>query len=235
MSLTYEQLQTRMEETPLKDRNIGHFCGFAVYGKDGCTQENCDRMHTCNLDFMREYLEDDKIKSVLCENDGHCTHFLCRFGHEFDHVILGHTHPDNKDEIIFTCNEEARNKARDDWAKVKQDAFNSELLDGSRKPKNKRERDLLARLRKRTVAKTPSNFPTLAGNVLASAASDAKPAMAGSFPMNANFGNYMALDCNARFNRLSYMFTHNPSSCGDPQIIAQIWELVCLQNQVINN
>jgi len=163
MSLTYTQLTTRMKEVPLKARNIGQFCGYLIY--DGkCGQKNCPRMHTLNLDYIRLYLDDDKVKSVLCEKGAHCTHFVCRFGHDYDHDILGHTDPENPEATIFENDEQYREDARRFWREAKQQAYNSELLNGDRKPKNKRDRQLLERLRKDLVSVNKDNFPNLPGS-----------------------------------------------------------------------
>ena len=160
---TYEELNAAMACTALKDRNIGQFCGFFIYGGE-CTTADCPRFHTQDLDKMRWYLGDPKVKSVLCEKGAHCQHFVCRFGHDYDHDILGHSDPENRNQTDFEYDEEHRDKARQYWREAKQYAYNQELLSGSRQPKNKREHALLTRLMKDQNANHQTDFPTLSTN-----------------------------------------------------------------------
>lgn len=160
---TYEELNAAMACTALKDRNIGQFCGFLIYGGE-CTTADCPRFHTQDLDKIRWYLGDPKVKSVLCEKGAHCQHFVCRFGHDYDHDILGHSDPENRNQTDFEYDEEHRDKARQYWREAKQYAYNQELLSGSRQPKNKREHALLTRLMKDQNANHQTDFPTLSTN-----------------------------------------------------------------------
>jgi len=129
-----------MQRTPLKKRNISHFCANYIY--NGSCTSPCNRMHTLNLDFIRYYLNDPNIKSVLCENGAHCKYFLCRFGHDFDHHILGRSSV-NPDHTVFKHDLDTRNHFRQLWREDKHTAFSQELISGQRKPKNANEQNII--------------------------------------------------------------------------------------------
>lgn len=126
--LTQDHLLQLMKKTPLNKRNIGHFCGFYIYDGE-C--KGCNRIHTLDLDFIRQYLQDDKVKSVDCDKGAHCLHFVCKYNHKYDQKIFN------------SRDENERNLARLEWKKDKQKAYNIELLNGSRKPKNKEDHDFI--------------------------------------------------------------------------------------------
>jgi hypothetical protein len=209
-------------------------------------------MHTLNLDFIREYLNDDKVKSVLCEKGAHCTHFVCRFGHDYDHDILGYSDPENPDQTIFEFDEDHRDTARKYWRDAKQDAYNIELLDGSRKPKNKRDHQLLDRLRTEAVAVNSNNFPTMQSELSivpihrSRASSDENDDTENDTEndmendtnvTNVNDSNNsynMVTQTNLQFNGIVQYFNSYPDRIQDP-VINQLFQIAIVQNQLINN
>lgn len=105
-------------------RSIHDFCAFHIYsGK--CEDRTCDRIHSSNLDYMRMYLGNDKIKSEYCERESDCKYFLCIFRHKYDHIILGTS--DSNNETMFHLPEEERNKAKNDWYKSKSIVKNKQI------------------------------------------------------------------------------------------------------------
>lgn len=257
MSLTYSQLNARMNEIPLKSRNIGQFCGFLIY--DGkCGQKNCDRMHTLNLDFIRLYLDDDKVKSVLCAKGAHCTHFVCRFGHDYDHDILGRSDPDDPDHTVFEHDEEHRETARRFWREAKQEAYNIELLSGDRQPKNKRDMLLLERLRNEVVSFNQENFPplpaspeplplplpipveitqpalTIAPLKRSMATGDVDHYQSDQDEEDYNAQANFAIDqANFHLTGIHQHFINDPSCLQNP-VVNQLYQIACSQNQLLN-
>lgn len=235
--LSHSDLITAMGKIPLKRRNIGQFCGYYIYDNE-CNNENCNRMHTQNLDDIRFYLEDPKVKSVLCEKGAHCKHFLCRFGHDFDYIIFGKNSDTPPCLTKFEYSTEDRNIARQNWRDAKHFAFSQELMDGSRKPKNKYEEDLLATLQEQTVSNNKENFPPLSSNINIEDEKDVgmiSTDIPVYNPVNTDDAYYEAVvDVNQKFNGIFSYFQNNPNYLNDP-IVSQLYQVAYRQNYLLNS
>jgi hypothetical protein len=129
---TYRKMLEKKDAVPKNERSMRDFCAHYIY--NGC--KGCSRMHVDNIDWIRNYMDDGSIKSKMCKHGSHCLEFLCRFEHQFDHVIFGKMEG-------YEFDEAGREWAKARWREEKHKAYNIELMNGTRKPKNPEDFKLL--------------------------------------------------------------------------------------------
>jgi hypothetical protein len=76
-----------MAKKPLSSRRITDFCGFFIY-KDGCGNSKCNRIHSRDIEKMRQYLDNYNLKTRDCKSKDDCKYFVCMGYHEGDNIAL---------------------------------------------------------------------------------------------------------------------------------------------------
>lgn len=238
---TFQELLTRMEATPLKKRNIGQFCAGYIYHGKCITQADCNRnkrMHTDNIDFIKEYLEDGKIKSVLCENAAHCRNFLCRWGHDYDYIIFGHSDTTDEnadpDTTVYDFSLQERDNARQAWKDAKHEAYCQELYDGSRQPKNERERNMLIEMQQNQA--NVEMHQIIEQSIPVSIYPDTPPIICNIQPQTIYPVDPvpMGYDISAHFSVIANHINMHPSNYFADPVIYQLFQLACRQHNIIN-
>lgn len=251
---TPADMLARKAKLSKKQRNIGHFCGGYIY--DDCCLDTkkgrkCNRMHTRNLDMIKEYLDDKdgKTKSVLCERGAHCHHFLCQWGHDFDHIIFGHTDPEDPNRTIFQYNDEERAQARAAWKTAKHQAYVQELVTGQREPKNQHDQDLIDQYNLSMVSVNTANFPSLptnpqpiqppqnsvwVQNEQVEVVVEQPAEQIDVVPETIVEPQQISLDdINNQFHTLCQFFNTYPGYFQDPMFY-RLFQLTCIQNNLLN-